>query len=124
MAISKLASDINLANLDCTSLKGVGPKLAEKLERIHVRNVLDLLLHLPHRYEDRTQIKPIASLQDGDRALIKVQVELSQVKYGKRRSLVCRASDQTASIEFRFFYFNQKLIFLINRFFLPKILKP
>ena len=107
MAISKLASDINLANLDCTSLKGVGPKLAEKLERIHVRNVLDLLLHLPHRYEDRTQIKPIASLQDGDRALIKVQVELSQVKYGKRRSLVCRASDQTASIEFRFFYFNK-----------------
>ena len=107
MAISKLASDINLANLDCTSLKGVGPKLAEKLERIHVRNVLDLLLHPPHRYEDRTQIKPIASLQDGDRALIKVQVELSQVKYGKRRSLVCRASDQTASIEFRFFYFNK-----------------
>ncbi|PXF64145.1 ATP-dependent DNA helicase RecG [Kangiella spongicola] len=107
MAISKLASDINLAKLDCTSLKGVGPKLAEKLERIHVHNVLDLLLHLPNRYEDRTQIKTIASLQDGDRALIKVQVEMSQVKFGKRRSLVCRASDQTASIDFRFFYFNK-----------------
>lgn len=107
MAISKLASDINLANLDCTSLKGVGPKLAEKLERIHVYNVLDLLLHLPHRYEDRTQIKSIAGLQDGDRALLKVQVELSQIQYGKRRSLVCRASDQSASIDFRFFYFNK-----------------
>ncbi|GAA4359520.1 ATP-dependent DNA helicase RecG [Kangiella marina] len=107
MAISKLASDINLANLDCTSLKGVGPKLAEKLQRLHIHNVLDLLLHLPHRYEDRTQIKPIASLQDGDRALIKVQVELAQVQYGKRRSLVCRASDQSASIDFRFFYFNK-----------------
>ncbi|RDX36595.1 ATP-dependent DNA helicase RecG [Kangiella sp. HD9-110m-PIT-SAG07] len=107
MAISKLASDINLANLDCTSLKGVGPKLAEKLERLHIRNVLDLLLHLPLRYEDRTQIKSIASLQDGDRALIKVQVEMSQVKYGKRRSLVCRAADNTASIDFRFFYFNK-----------------
>ncbi|AOE48911.1 ATP-dependent DNA helicase RecG [Kangiella sediminilitoris] len=107
MAISKLASNVNLANLDCTSLKGVGPKLAEKLQRIHVRNVLDLLLHLPLRYEDRTQIKPIASLQDGDRALIKVQVELAQVQYGKRRSLVCRASDQSASIDFRFFYFNK-----------------
>ncbi|GAA0206850.1 ATP-dependent DNA helicase RecG [Kangiella japonica] len=107
MAISKLASDINLAKLDCTSLKGVGPKLAEKLERIHVHNVLDLLLHLPNRYEDRTQIKTIASLQDGDRALIKVQVEMSQVKFGKRRSLVCRASDQTSSIDFRFFYFNK-----------------
>ena len=107
MAISKLASDINLANLDCTSLKGVGPKLAEKLQRLHIHNVLDLLLHLPHRYEDRTQIKPIASLQDGDRALIKVEIELCQVQYGKRRSLVCRASDQSASIDFRFFYFNK-----------------
>jgi ATP-dependent DNA helicase RecG len=109
MAISKLASDINLTNLDCTSLKGVGPKLAEKLERIHVHNVLDLLLHLPNRYEDRTQVKTIASLQDGDRAMIKVQVMMSQVKFGKRRSLVCRASDQTGSIDFRFFYFNKSL---------------
>ncbi|AKE51143.1 ATP-dependent DNA helicase RecG [Kangiella geojedonensis] len=107
MAISKLASDINLANLDCTSLKGVGPKLAEKLERLHIHNVLDLLLHLPYRYEDRTQVKSIASLQDGDRAMLKVQVEMTQVKYGKRRSLVCRAADNTASIEFRFFYFNK-----------------
>ena len=107
MAISKLASDINLANLDCTSLKGVGPKLAEKLERLHIHNVLDLLLHLPYRYEDRTQVKSIASLQDGDRAMLKVQVEITQVKYGKRRSLVCRAADNTASIEFRFFYFNK-----------------
>lgn len=107
MAISKLASDINLANLDCTSLKGVGPKLAEKLQKLHVHNVLDLLLHLPLRYEDRTKIRTIASLKDGDRALIKVQVELSQIQYGKRRSLLCRASDQTASIDFRFFYFNK-----------------
>ncbi|NVK21901.1 MAG: ATP-dependent DNA helicase RecG [Kangiellaceae bacterium] len=107
MAISKLAAHVNLNHLACTSLKGVGPKVAEKLEKLHISNVLDLLLHLPYRYEDRTQVRDIATLKDGERALIKVTVELSQIKYGKRRSLLCRASDQSASIDFRFFYFNK-----------------
>lgn len=107
MAISKLAADINLDNLPCTSLKGVGPKVAEKLEKLHIQSVLDLLFHLPLRYEDRTRVRTIASLKDGERALIKVTVELAQVKLGKRRSLVCRASDESASIDFRFFYFNK-----------------
>lgn len=107
MAISKLAADINLEKLPCTSLKGVGPKVAEKLEKLHIQSVLDLLFHLPLRYEDRTRVRTIASLKDGERALIKVTVELAQVKFGKRRSLVCRASDESASIDFRFFYFNK-----------------
>lgn len=107
MAISKLAADINLENLPCTSLKGVGPKVAEKLEKLHIQSVLDLLFHLPLRYEDRTRVRTIASLKDGERALVKVTVELAQVKFGKRRSLVCRASDESASIDFRFFYFNK-----------------
>ena len=106
MAISKLAADVSLHNLACTSLKGVGPKLAEKLSKLHINSVLDVLFHLPHRYEDRTQVRTIASIRDGERALIKVEVEHAQVKYGKRRSLVCRASDNTAAIDFRFFYFN------------------
>lgn len=102
MAISKLAADINLEKLPCTSLKGVGPKVAEKLEKLHIQSVLDLLFHLPLRYEDRTRVRTIASLKDGERALIKVTVELAQVKFGKRRSLVCRASDESASIDFGF----------------------
>ena len=109
MAISKLAANLDLNNLACTSLKGVGPKVAEKLEKLHIHSVLDLLFHLPHRYEDRTQIRDIATLKDGERALIKVTVELSQIKYGKRRSLLCRASDHSASIDFRFFYFNKSV---------------
>ena len=107
MAISKLASNISLHNLPCTSLKGVGPKLADKLSKLHINTVLDLLFHLPYRYEDRTHVRTIASLKDGERALIQVTVELSQVTFGKRRSLLCRASDLSASIDFRFFYFNK-----------------
>lgn len=50
MAISKLAADINLEKLPCTSLKGVGPKVAEKLEKLHIQSVLDLL------FQDRKSV--------------------------------------------------------------------
>lgn len=46
-------------------LKGVGPRRAEALRRLHVRTAGDLLYHLPHRYEDATTVAPIASLEPG-----------------------------------------------------------
>ncbi len=97
--------DKSLEQIGVESLKGVGPKLKEKLAKLQIHNLLDLLFHLPHRYEDRTQVKPLIETQDGERCMIRVMVEHSQIQYGKRRSLICRASDQTASIDFRFFHF-------------------
>lgn len=38
-----------------SAVKGIGPKLAEKLANYHVRTIKDLLLVLPLRYEDRSQ---------------------------------------------------------------------
>jgi hypothetical protein len=40
-------------------MRGVGPALAEKLEKLGVTQVQDLLFVLPSRYEDRTQILEI-----------------------------------------------------------------
>jgi ATP-dependent DNA helicase RecG len=37
-------------------LVGVGPKIGAKLAAAGVTRVVDLILHLPHRYEDRTQV--------------------------------------------------------------------
>lgn len=51
---------VNMAQLlsavPLTSLTGVGAKVAEKLEKVGLHTVQDLLFHLPHRYEDRTRI--------------------------------------------------------------------
>ena len=44
-------------------LKGVGPKVAEKLARLGLQRQRDLLFHLPLRYEDRTFVTPLGSLQ-------------------------------------------------------------
>ncbi len=98
-------SEQSLTAIPVDSLKGVGPKLKEKLAKLQIFNLQDLLFHLPLRYEDRTQVKPLVETQDGERALIRVIVQLSQIQYGKRRSLICRAYDETASIDFRFFHF-------------------
>ena len=51
-------------------LKGVGPKRAELLERVGVRTAGDLLLHIPHRYEDASTVSPIASLAPGMQATV------------------------------------------------------
>lgn len=42
--------------ISVTSLMGVGGKMAEKLEKLGLFTVQDLLFHLPYRYEDRTRI--------------------------------------------------------------------
>ena len=95
----------SLTEIAVDELKGVGPKLKEKLAKLEIENLQDLLFHLPLRYEDRTQVKPLIETQDGERVMIRVTVQHSQIKFGKRRSLICRAYDQTASIDFRFFHF-------------------
>ena len=43
-------------------LKGVGPKLQEALGRLGILRLLDLLIHLPARYQDRSQLTPLGAL--------------------------------------------------------------
>jgi ATP-dependent DNA helicase RecG len=46
-------------------LKGVGPRRAADLERVGLHTVEDLLYRFPIRYEDRSRLRPIASLRPG-----------------------------------------------------------
>lgn len=95
-----------LAELPVTALRGVGPRLAERLARLHVHSVQDVLFHLPLRYQDRTRIAPIGALRPGDDVVIQGQVRLADVVRGRRRSLVCRLQDDTGLISLRFFHFS------------------
>ena len=52
-----------LETISVSLLKGVGPSLREKLAKISIHNVQDVLFHLPSRYVDRTRITPIGALQ-------------------------------------------------------------
>lgn len=96
-----------LSKLPLTHLKGVGKSQAEKLAKLHLQSVEDLLFHLPLRYEDRTRIYPIGSLLHNQSATIVAEVLSAEVKFGRRRMLVVRVADASGSMTLRFFTFSK-----------------
>ena len=77
------------------------------LSRLGITTAQDLLFHLPLRYEDRTRIVPIGSLRVGDHSVIQGTIELSEIKFARKRMLLCHVRDGSAAITLRFFHFNQ-----------------
>ncbi len=90
-----------------TSLTGIGPRLQERLMHIGIDRIQDLLFHLPYRYIDRTRLISLGELKAGEDAYFQGEIELTQIRYGKRRSLLCRISDGTGAAILRFFYFSK-----------------
>ncbi len=89
-----------------TQLRGVAARQAERLARLGLRTVMDLLFHLPLRYEDRTRRVPIGGLQPGQEALVRGHVDIAEVAPGRRRRLLCRISDGTGALTLVFFHFH------------------
>src|ERR1700722_20079883 len=89
-----------------TAMRGVGSALAEKLQRLGVTQVQDLLFVLPLRYEDRTRVWQIGALLPGMRAAVEGEIQLTEVTFRKRRQLLCRISDGSGFLTLRFFYFS------------------
>ena len=91
-------------------LKGVGPKVAEKLLKMGLNTQRDLLFHLPLRYEDRTFVSPLGSLQPGRRSQVEAEVLHAGVHFRRRgrsrRVLAAKLGDASGVIAVRFFYFN------------------
>ncbi|MCF5760757.1 ATP-dependent DNA helicase RecG [Aeromonas veronii] len=96
---------MKLDKIPLDSLKGVGSKMQEKLERLGLATVQDLLFHLPLRYEDRTQVWPIGDLPPGLHGAVEGEIQDTQLVMGRRRMLVCRISDGTGTLTLRFFNF-------------------
>ena len=98
-------------NLPVTQLKGVGPRIAEHLQKINISNIEDVLFHLPYRYEDRTRVVCIGALRNGQAAVFEGvidHVDIAFTRKGKsRRMLLCHISDGTGSILLRFFHFSK-----------------
>ena len=83
--------------------KATGPQRA--LQRMGLTRDIDLALHVPLRYEDETQLVPIADVQDGDTAQVEGVVTDAQVAYRPRRQLVARIRDDSGSMVLRFVNF-------------------
>src|SRR6266567_7413848 len=72
---------------ELTYLKGVGPGRAAMLEAKGLRTVEDLLSYFPFRYEDRSNMKPIAQLAPGEMATVIAEVRSAKLAGFRRRDL-------------------------------------
>jgi len=98
-------------------LTGVGPKMAEKLKRLGINNVRDLLFYYPWRYDDFSHPVLIRNLRIGCEAIIKAEIKSVKKTYTKRRWMtLIETILEDDSGEIKAVWFNQP--------FLMTILKP
>jgi len=93
---------------DLIELKGVGPALVSKLEKLNIHSQYDLLFLLPIRYEDKTSLQQISDLVPGEKVLIQGTIVLTTIVYRGRRMLISQLSDDTGIITLRFFHFSKQ----------------
>jgi len=97
---------MKLEKVPLSALSGVGIKMSERLEKIGLYSVADLLFHLPLHYQDRTSIYPIGELKDGMQVSVQGHILSCNVQMGKRRILKCQIGDETGRVMLNFFHFN------------------
>ncbi len=67
---TRLSDKVSLGT-EVTYVKGVGPKMAELLEKLGVVTVGDLIGLLPRRWEDRTRVVTAATAEEGDTVVVR-----------------------------------------------------
>ena len=78
-------------------------KYSAQLTKLGITSYWDLALHIPLRYEDLTQVYPIAELRNGQQAM--VQGHIIGHKLSPSRQLLVRLDDGSAIITLLFFHF-------------------
>ncbi|WP_394808728.1 ATP-dependent DNA helicase RecG [Nitrosomonas sp.] len=79
--------------------------MQEKLSRLGIRNELDLILHLPIRYEDETHLFPINDAPSGQVVQVEGVIIHNEVVIRPRRQLVCQIEDSSGILVMRFLNF-------------------
>ncbi len=97
---------MSILNQPVGILNGIGAQTVNRLQKLGLYSIQDLIFHLPLRYEDRTRVYTIGSLRPGMTALISGKVEFLDVLPRGRKSLICRVSDGTGFINLKFFHFS------------------
>jgi ATP-dependent DNA helicase RecG len=87
------------------SLQFVTPAVAERLAKLGITRLSELVLHLPLRYEDETRITPIHDALSGDTVQVEGTVVSTEVKFRPGRQLISEVDDGSGRLTMRFFNF-------------------
>ncbi len=83
---------------EVTSIKGLGPKAAERLARMGVGRVVDLLYLLPRTYRDRRIVTPIALIPRDDEVVVEGDIVGVRVRRGRiGRILELKVADESGT---------------------------
>ncbi len=91
---------------DIRYLKGIGEKRAELFNKLGVFNVEELLRYLPRAYEDRTDIREISDLQEGESVCVRASLAGGIRSFRARtgsRVIQTRVSDGTGILNLTWF---------------------
>lgn len=91
----------------------IGPQYQKKLKRLGIETVKDLVFHFPHRYEDFSNVIPIAKVCLGETVSIQGKIlEIKNIRTFKKRMVLTQTliSDNSGTI--KVIWFNQP--YLIN----------
>ena len=101
----------DVLNQSITTLNGIGQKRAEFFRTLGVFTLNDLLRFYPRGYEDRTSVKKIAEIKDGDTVCFRARaVSPIRENFVRKNMYVCsvKVSDGTGFIEV--VWFNNRYI--------------
>jgi ATP-dependent DNA helicase RecG len=76
-----------------------------QLAKLGIARKLDLILHLPLRYDDETRLYSLSEAPPGQPVLVEGDVVEADIKYRPRRQLVCHIGDGSGVLTLRFFNF-------------------
>jgi ATP-dependent DNA helicase RecG len=102
---------------ELTAPAKISPATLAKLAKLGIRHRSDLLLHLPLRYEDETELVSIADAQPGETIQVQGVITHSEILFKPRRTLVCRLQDNGEELYLRFlnFYPSQTKLLAVDR---------
>ena len=90
-----------------STVSGIGPKIAEKLQQIGIHTIEDMLYCFPRRYDDYTHMPPLNKLTPGQTITAVGTVRNTAVIKGKRNVDVLKVTIDDGSGTLNVSFFNQ-----------------
>lgn len=89
-------------------IAGIGPVFQRKLKKLGIKTVGELIFHFPHRYEDFSNIVPVAQIKAGERCSIQGKIlKIQNSRTWKKKMFLTEAIVQDETGAVKAVWFNQ-----------------